>query len=1374
MNENLPITAFRSQILEAVENHRVVVITAETGAGKSTQVPQYLAEAGHDVIVTQPRRLAARSVAERVAEEMNTRFGGRVGYRTGYERNDSAETQVLFCTDGLQLVREITGSGKAQVLVIDEVHEWNINIETLVAWARKRLAEEAPFKVVIMSATLEADRLAAYFAEVTGECPVIKVPGRLFPVEKSEKSASSLIPKVTRMVGEGRNVLVFQPGKREIGDTIDELRKAQVSAEILPLHGQLDPSDQRRVFRHYDLPKVVVSTNVAQTSVTIDDIDAVVDSGLERRIELVDGVEGLYLKPTSQADCEQRAGRAGRTKEGVYILCSSTSLSSRPAFPVAEILRSRLDQVVLRLAVAGIDAAELDFFHQPDKGAITEAKRTCIALGFMTEDGQVTSLGRKAAKLPVGVKIARMVLEAAKRGCVEDVLTIAAIMETGSLRSRDGNWRYSTKEAESDLLAELDLWNVARGLSSRDMPDAGIFAKNYFKAKDLRSKLWSALKGLVRIKNGGSRQDILMSVVAGMVDHLYQRGYRSRYGYDYSNGETTTRRINRDSVVADGAEWVVGLPFDLQVKTRRGGMITLNLIEWVTKVDPAWLVEVAPQLSGTLRRNYRFNPTDGNVVCDLVTKFNGQEVKTEVVVGAGSEAIRAFAEALTAGNVDHPSVNHNQQVRDEVKELNTRVGQTLGTIESGKLTDWYVSKLGEIHTLAEALELNLSLSDNDVAELLGIEDYAAERDRIRIERPNTWLIAGEEYALTYEWGYYFKGVKLTLPVAVIVDLTAKQVPSWEGMSVRVLVADDGYTSLYVDLPNQELDTLREKIETKRREIAWTAFRNDGHGDYDRKEVVAYEAPLSELPQAEVWDHQTGATAHPAWVYSTYSSGEEASSTWYLRWYRTEDEALAVREKAEAKKRELDAAEHERRHFDELKAEAQALYEEVEALFAQIDLDMYQAYGLSDEEGRKDPYGYGYGLEGALKKAKKLAFGGSWDKPQPTQALEALTSLKARLADAQAYFAENETLRPDAEVALEQATNLYTQVQEAYQQTNAIGYDEYRVVEQAKSTAQQAFDRKDYLQTVEKADEVEQLAQPLLAKAASQLAAKKVLADLVADEYATCPVCGGETYFDEDRSGTNHWCDHEGQDALRASGQYEDFTVKETTVDGQTVVELVVQYNDRYHEFELVIRIHDEILITDPDTAVTTTHWRQPSEQAQAIAAEIAEVQRQLDAIEQERGYGGRVEGTFQQTPHGLQFEGTIPAGGAWVDNRQDPDGRTFYEEGTRAIFAKARRCSWLDVEPQAGETWISTTAFQIAVAGGKPVIVVNPQVQSDCEAQLRQQLTALQTELEEATSEPAEVEPTVEEGETTAGKEFELTSDLAARLAEAMGGRYRG
>lgn len=622
-NEKLPIFPYRDQIVETVNGSSVVIITAETGAGKSTQVPQFLLEDGWTMVVTEPRILAARTLSARVAEEIGTELGDVVGYRTAHERKDSLGTRCLYCTDGLALVRELIGARKQhQVLILDEVHEWNLNIEVLTAWAKLQIDSGAEFKLVVMSATLDAERLSEFF----GGVPVIEVPGRLYSVEEKLPNGD-MLEDVYELLRGGRNVLAFQPGKSEIAGMIRELKALGTSATILPLHGELSPEEQAQCFKSHYGSTCVVSTNVAQTSVTIDHIDAVVDSGMERRIELVDGVEGLYLKPISLSDREQRKGRAGRTKPGIYIDHCNSIEEHRPQFPVAEILRTRLDQTVLRLAVAGIDAGELSFFHQPPKEQIREARRALRVLGLMDENGVVTSLGCRVSRLPISVQFGRMIIEAEKLGVVDDVIIIAAILEQGAITARKDEhgqpafylWgKLCPGEHDSDILAQLAVYKAAEKMGRKEMVEKGVFAKAFYHARQKRRHLAKALEGMIEEGSSGNRELIMKAIVAGMVDHLFRRSY----GF-YLNGDGQQRQLDHNSVVL-GAELAVGVPFDLQIKTRYGGSRTLNLLTMVTKVEPGWLSEIAPQL---LKEHQEGSLWGGDT--EVVTTFNGVVIGRE-------------------------------------------------------------------------------------------------------------------------------------------------------------------------------------------------------------------------------------------------------------------------------------------------------------------------------------------------------------------------------------------------------------------------------------------------------------------------------------------------------------------------------------------------------------------------------------------------------------------------------------------------------------------------------------------------------------------------------------------------------------------------
>ena len=622
--DQLPILAFREAIMGCESPY--IIVEAATGAGKSTEVPQWYFESGYRVLVTEPLIETVIGTSEYVAQLMGVRFGNTVGYRTGASRCDSPDTEVLYCTDGLALVRELSSGNRYDVLVIDELHEWNSNQSTLEAWAWMQLQKGESFfkKIVVLSATLNSTELS----QKRGNAPIFKVPGRQHPIVE-QPAGNNLSADVRRLVGEGYDVLVFQPGENEILQTIADL--GALDAELIPFYGKLERHEKDRAYRSYARPKVVVSTNALETGRTLLPSEgrklAVVDSGMERRVELVGGIEGLYLKPIARTRGKQRKGRTGRVGDGVYIdHCPS---SDRADYPTPEILRCRLDQTVLRLAVAGYDATELPFFHDLDIKTIAEAKRALRLLGAITKDGSVTKTGHIMARLPISVQFARMIVEAQSRGVVDDVVTIAAILESGSIRDKTSSWRSLTSEQESDLLAELDVWNAAQGRTGEQLRAMGVFSPSFWRAKELRRKISEALRShrVEFSSNGGTRQDIVKSCVAGMVDHLY----KEKYG-DYQNGDDTARQLARESVLTGRPDWIVGLPKDIEVKAQRGGTFMLRLVTMATRVDQKLLTEVAPQLvEKKTGLNPIFSAEKDSVVSTTEIYFNGTKVGEEIV-----------------------------------------------------------------------------------------------------------------------------------------------------------------------------------------------------------------------------------------------------------------------------------------------------------------------------------------------------------------------------------------------------------------------------------------------------------------------------------------------------------------------------------------------------------------------------------------------------------------------------------------------------------------------------------------------------------------------------------------------------------------------
>ena len=640
--EDLPIADYRQQILDAVDANQVTILTAETGAGKSTQVPQFLAEDGYvKVIVTQPRILAARNLSRRVREEWAIKTGQDpdkvIGYRTAHERDDDPGTSILYCTDGLQLVRELTGSGvsERQILVLDEVHEWNENMEVLVAWAKKRCQEDSHFKVLIMSATIETDNLAEYFSTTA----VINVPGRSFEVKK--RQGTDLIKEILDQIKyKQSNMLVFLPGKAEI-ETVANAIKAQAAERrvpVLPLHSQLDVEDQQKVFRSYDSGKVILSTNIAQTSITIDDVDVVIDSGLERRSEVRNGVEGLFIAQISQADCLQRAGRAGRTKPGEYILAPledmpCKELAERNAYPVPEILRKHIDRLTLRLANVGIDIEELEFYHDPRLGAIRRAKQTLRSLGALTDQHEVTRIGRLMEQFPVESSYARMLVEAQQysKELQRKLAAVIAIQEVGGIvkgGTRYTGWKRLVKQAKSDLVAQYEVFLALSGIIPDEYDELGIIGKNVDKAREVMGRLHHDLgldDGELSPVDDAERDDLLRCIVAGQIDQLW---IVDDTGEAVHLMQKAKRELSSSSVVV-GARLIAGTPFDLQIPTQSGSLETLHLVQGVTKVEAKWLMSLAPDIFKSRPGKVFFDSHRGTLATRQMLRFGGKTIEAE-------------------------------------------------------------------------------------------------------------------------------------------------------------------------------------------------------------------------------------------------------------------------------------------------------------------------------------------------------------------------------------------------------------------------------------------------------------------------------------------------------------------------------------------------------------------------------------------------------------------------------------------------------------------------------------------------------------------------------------------------------------------------
>ncbi len=595
MKVSLPIDRYEVSIVNAIKKNDFLIVVGQTGCGKTTRIPQFLANDFSQVIVTEPRILTAKTASYRVAEEMNVTVGVEVGYKTGYDKCFSSDSKILFCTDGLQLVRSITlaDGTKENVLVIDEIHLWNQNMESLVAWC-KFMRYQWKTKVVIMSATMDAQKLKDYLG---GKTEIISVPGRLYPVAVEHRGAHMLIPTIIEYVEEGRDTLVFVSGKKKMEEVMSDLQKEGCNAVILPLHGELEWEDQKKCYDNYGKPKVIVATNIAQDGVTIPGV-SVVDTGKAKVSNAESGVEGVVEVEISKADSKQREGRAGRTEGGRYTLCSDYPYECRDDYDIPEIQRSILDRIVLQLASAGLDAEKLEFYHQPDMNAIKLAKSKLIALGATDANNNVTKLGSKMVKMPVSVELARMIVAAEEYGVTEQVMTIAAILQMGGIfnkRRKDSYVSYSdfSGESTSDWLAELDVWENLNKMGYINFKEIGINRKNFNRIKEHIKKLRIALEDLVDIQHNDDRDAILNACLTGMVTNIYvYDGYGNFIGEDGIERQLDNSSCVRDTY-AMPLKCVVGKPKMIPWKSgwRSGHK---QLITFATKISKEKVEELVP------------------------------------------------------------------------------------------------------------------------------------------------------------------------------------------------------------------------------------------------------------------------------------------------------------------------------------------------------------------------------------------------------------------------------------------------------------------------------------------------------------------------------------------------------------------------------------------------------------------------------------------------------------------------------------------------------------------------------------------------------------------------------------------------------------
>ena len=695
----LPLTAARAAIAEAIDRHPVVVVCGETGSGKTTQLPKICLAAGRGVAGwighTQPRRIAARSVAARIARELGGRVGGAVGCKVRFHEELGPDTYVKVMTDGI-LVAEIARDRRFEAydtLIIDEAHERSLNVDLLLGHVKGVLPQRPDLRVVVSSATLDAERIADFF----GGAPVIDVSGSVYPVEVRHADAGAApddpvaaVPDTVRAVareGPG-DILVFLPGERDIREAANALRGDR-AFEVLPLYARLNHSQQERIFHRGERRRVVLATNVAETSVTVPGIRFVVDTGLARisRYSVRTKVQRLPVEPVSRASADQRRGRCGRVGPGVCVrLYSREDYEGRARFTPPEIRRTNLASVLLRMTASGLGRVDdFAFVDPPDRRLVADGSRLLRELGAFDAGDRVTRLGRHLARLPVDPRIGRMILAGGEFDCVAEILVIASALSAGDPRESASGGRRDPAaaahrrftDARSDFIGYVNLWRLLTG-EGRRLRSAGwrrrcqelaLSPRRVREWMDVHRQLLIAAReiGLRPTARRASYAQVHRAVLAGNVTHV---GVRAQ-GREYRGPRDRMFVLSPGSAVKPaGTQWIVAAEL----------VETSSVYAHVAaRVRPQWIERAARDLVAREYFEPHFDPERGEVMAlERVVLFGltlvpRRRVRFAPVEPAAARAI-FVSEGLAAGGLVTGAAfeARNRAAVESVREIERR------------------------------------------------------------------------------------------------------------------------------------------------------------------------------------------------------------------------------------------------------------------------------------------------------------------------------------------------------------------------------------------------------------------------------------------------------------------------------------------------------------------------------------------------------------------------------------------------------------------------------------------------------------------------------------------------------------------------------
>ncbi|HHF3643893.1 TPA: ATP-dependent RNA helicase HrpA [Haemophilus influenzae] len=848
--ESLPVSQRKVEIQKLLSEHQVIVVAGETGSGKTTQLPKMCLELGFGNLGmighTQPRRIAARSVAARIAEELKTELGGLVGYKVRFNDQISDDTQIKLMTDGI-LLAEIQNDrflNQYSCLIIDEAHERSLNNDFILGYLKQLLPRRRDLKLIITSATIDVERFSKNF----NNAPIIEVSGRTYPVEvryrpiaeeDDQDQLQGILNAVDELQAEGRgDILIFMNGEREIRDTAEALQKQNLKhMEILPLFARLSAQEQNKIFHPSGLNRIVLATNVAETSLTVPGIKYVIDPGTVRisRYSYRTKVQRLPIEPISQASANQRKGRCGRVSEGICIrLYSEEDFNSRPEFTDPEILRTNLASVILQMTALGLDDIEtFPFVDAPDKRHIQDGIKLLEELGAFEmvrtkagEKRQLTAAGRQLSQLPVDPRLAKMLLAAVSQGALHEVMIIVSALSIQDPRERPQEKQQASDEKhrrfadkKSDFLAFLNLWRYVQEQQKE-------LSKNQFRRqcqKDflnyLRIREWQDIYHQIRLtvremglpinSEKAEYQQIHTALLSGLLSHI---GLKEAEKQQYLGARNAHFAIFPNSVLfKKQPKWVMAA--ELVETSKLWGRM-------VAEIEPEWIEPLAEHLIKKSYSEPRWSKSRGAVIADEKITLYGVPIVAARPVNYGAIDPRVSREifiqsALVEGdwNTKHKFFKKNQQLICEIEELEHKSRRRDILVDERTLFEFYDQRISTEVVSQKHFDTWWKKAQQKDPELLNFErSFLINDDAEKVSKldfPNFWHQGNLKLKLTYQFepGTDADGVTVHIPLPLLnqVEMTGFdwQIPGLREELVIALIKSlpKSYRRNFVPAPN---------------------------------------------------------------------------------------------------------------------------------------------------------------------------------------------------------------------------------------------------------------------------------------------------------------------------------------------------------------------------------------------------------------------------------------------------------------------------------------------------------------------------------------------------------------------------------------------